>query len=168
MHVSSRFSQICSIIIFFLLMVSSKSRIFFSLLFMITISGLLFVISMSGGKVYGLAWDICKNTFLSLISFFISLVMKLRIESWRHLKRPSFREHWCIVVYINVPQQQNIFFSWMKRPSNDRSRRTIPVQFWEVLHTLKYFFLLLKLKILFFSFFFLHFFFEFLKTLLLD
>ena len=48
--------------------------------------------------------------------------------------------HWCMVVYTSVPQQQNIFFSWMKRPSDDCSRRIIPVPFWEVLHTLKYFF----------------------------
>ena len=53
--------------------------------------------------------------------------------------------HWCMVVYISVPQQQNIFFSQMKRPSDDRSIRIIPVQFWEVLHTYKYFFLKLKI-----------------------
>ena len=47
--------------------------------------------------------------------------------------------HWGVVVYIIVPQQQNIFFSWMKRPSEDSSRRIISVQFWEVLHTFKYF-----------------------------
>ena len=48
--------------------------------------------------------------------------------------------HWCMVLYMKVPQKQNIFFSWMKRPSDDSSRRIIPVQFWEVLHTYKYFF----------------------------
>ena len=53
----------------------------------------------------------------------------------------------------------------MKRPSDDSSRRMIPVQFWEVLHTFKYFFFL-KLNIL--KLFFYCFFFEFLKTLLLD
>ena len=36
-----------------------------------------------------------------------------------------------MVVYISVPQQQNIFFSWMKRPSDESLRRIIPVQFWE-------------------------------------
>ena len=62
--------------------------------------------------------------------------------------------HWCMVVYINVPQQQNIFFSWMNRPSDDSSRRIIPVQFWEDLHTFKYFFLKLKIQKPFFFFFF--------------
>ena len=83
----------------------------------------------------------------------------------------KFSIHWCIVVYISVPQQQNIFFSWMKRPSEDSSRRIIPVQFWEVLHTFKYFFLKFKIKNhFFFCVFFCDFynFFEFLKTLLLD
>ena len=47
----------------------------------------------------------------------------------------------CKASYISVPQQQNIFFSWMNRPSDDSSRRIIPVQFLEVLHTFKYFFL---------------------------
>ena len=42
-----------------------------------------------------------------------------------------------MVVHINVIQQQNIFFSWMNRPSDHRSRRIIPVQFWELLHTFK-------------------------------
>ena len=37
------------------------------------------------------------------------------------------RVHWCMVVYISVPLQQNIFFSWMKRPSDDSSRRIVPV-----------------------------------------
>ena len=63
-------------------------------------------------------------------------------------------DHWCMVVYISVPQQQNIFFSWMKRPSDDSSRKIIPVQFWEVLHTYKYFFSeIKKLKEYFFFFF---------------
>ena len=35
--------------------------------------------------------------------------------------------------HINVSQQQNIFFSRMNRPSDDSSRRIIPVQFWELL-----------------------------------
>ena len=46
-------------------------------------------------------------------------------------------EHCCLVVHINVIQQQNIFFSWMNRPSDHSSRRIIPVQFWELLHTFK-------------------------------
>ena len=66
-----------------------------------------------------------------------------------------------MVVYINVPQQQNIFYSWMKRPSDDSSRRIIPVQFWEVLHTYKYFFLKLKIWKYFFYILF-YFFFGFL------
>ena len=49
-------------------------------------------------------------------------------------------KHCCIVIQINIPQQQNIFFSWINRPSDDSSRRIIPVQIWELLHTLKYFF----------------------------
>ena len=46
--------------------------------------------------------------------------------------KASNLRHWCMVVYISVPQQQNIFFSWMKRPSDESLRRIIPVQFWEV------------------------------------
>jgi hypothetical protein len=60
-------------------------------------------------------------------------------------QEPETLQHWCMVVYINVPQQQNIFFSWMKTLSDDSSRRIIPVQFWEVLHTYKYFFMKLKI-----------------------
>ena len=58
-----------------------------------------------------------------------------------------------MVVYINVPQQQKI-----------------PVQFCEVLHTYKYFFLTLKVFNNFFDIFFFDFynFLDFLKTLLLD
>ena len=48
-----------------------------------------------------------------------------------------FPKHCCIVVHINVPQQQNIFFSRMNRPSDNSSRRIIPVQFWDLLHTWK-------------------------------
>ena len=48
--------------------------------------------------------------------------------------------HCCLVVHINVIQQQNISFSWMNRPSDQSSRRIIPVQFLEVLHTFQYFF----------------------------
>ena len=49
--------------------------------------------------------------------------------------------HCCIVVHTNVIQQQNIFFDWMNRPSDDiSSRRIIPVQIWELLHTFKQFF----------------------------
>ena len=36
--------------------------------------------------------------------------------------------HWCIVVHINFPQQQHIFFRWMNRPSDDSSRTIISVQ----------------------------------------
>ena len=49
--------------------------------------------------------------------------------------------HCCIVVHINVIKQQNIFFSQMNRPSDDSSRRKIPVRFWGLLHTFKQFFL---------------------------
>ena len=48
--------------------------------------------------------------------------------------------HCCIVVHINVIQQLNLFFNWMNRPSDDSPRRIIPVQFWELLHTWKHFF----------------------------
>ena len=49
-----------------------------------------------------------------------------------------YSRHCCIVVHINVFQQQNIFLSWMNRPSDDSSRRIIPVQFWELMHTFKH------------------------------
>ena len=80
-------------------------------------------------------------------------------------------QHCCLVVHTNVPQQQNIFFNWMNRPSDDSSRRIIPVQIWELLHTFKYFFQIKKLKTIFlFYFLFIYFLFcdfsEFLKTLL--
>ena len=52
-----------------------------------------------------------------------------------------FPLHCCIVVHINVIQHQNIFFSWMNRPSDHSSRRKIPVQFWELLYTFKQLFL---------------------------
>ena len=61
----------------------------------------------------------------------------------------------------------------MNRLSDDSSRRIIPVQFWKLLHTFKPFFLK-KTKTkqkniyIFFYFFILKFFLEFLKTLLLD
>ena len=42
--------------------------------------------------------------------------------------------------FMYVIQQQNIFFSWMKRHSDHSSRRITPVQFWELLHTFKHFF----------------------------
>ena len=45
--------------------------------------------------------------------------------------------HCCFVVHINVIQQQNIFFNLMNRPSEDSSRRIVPVQLWELLHTFK-------------------------------
>ena len=73
------------------------------------------------------------------------------------LQNDPYSSHWCMVVYINVPEQQNIFFSCMKRPSDDSSRRIFAVQFWMVLHTFKYFFLKLK----FLSFFLFLFFFGF-------
>ena len=72
---------------------------------------------------------------------------------WRKKQLSPSWMHWCMVVYISVPHQQNIFFSWMKRPSDDSSRRIIPVQFWEVLYTYKYFFL----KYFLFYFFFFYF-----------
>ena len=74
--------------------------------------------------------------------------------------------HCCLVVHINVIQKQNIFFSWMNRPSDHSSRRIIPVQFLELLHKYRYFFFWnkkFKIYIFFFTIFF-----EFLKTLLLD
>ena len=48
-----------------------------------------------------------------------------------------FLGHCYIVVHITVIQQQNIFFSWMNRISDDSSRRIICVQLWEILYTLK-------------------------------
>ena len=63
-------------------------------------------------------------------------------------------------------QQQNIFFSRMKRPSDNSSRRLIPVQIWELLHTFKYFSEIEKFKTFFFVLF-TFIFFKF-KTLLLD
>ena len=58
--------------------------------------------------------------------------------------------HCSIVVHTNVFQQQNSFLSWMNRSSDDSSRRTIPVQIWELLHTFKYFFWNLKILNYFF------------------
>ena len=55
------------------------------------------------------------------------------IRSFSNLKELYY--HCCIVVHINVLQQLNIFCSWMNKPSDDSSRRIIPVQIWELLHT---------------------------------
>ena len=46
-----------------------------------------------------------------------------------HVQSMTVR-HWCLVGHINRSQQQNIFFSRMNRPSDDSSRKLIPVQFW--------------------------------------
>ena len=62
----------------------------------------------------------------------------LVIHVWNVDKTVS-ASHCCIVVHINVIQHQNIFFSWMNRPSDHSSQRIIPVQFWELLHTFKQF-----------------------------
>ena len=61
----------------------------------------------------------------------------------------EFPNHCCLVVHINVLQQQNIFCSRMNRPSDDSSRRIIPVQIWELLHTFKYFFQIKKFETIF-------------------
>ena len=47
--------------------------------------------------------------------------------------------HCCLVVYINVIQQQNIFINWMNRPSDDSFRRIFPVQIWKLPHLFKKF-----------------------------
>ena len=57
-----------------------------------------------------------------------------------------------------------MFFSWMNRPSDNSSRRIIPVQFLDLLHTLKQFFF----NDFFLSFFFFYNFLNFKRTLLLD
>ena len=45
-------------------------------------------------------------------------------EPWCHYSLfPLYGQHCCLVVYIIVIQQQNIFFNWMNRPSDDSSRR---------------------------------------------
>ena len=56
---------------------------------------------------------------------------------------------WACLVYSRTyqcSQQQNIFFRWMNRPSDDCSRRIIFVQFWELLHTFKHFSQIINLK----------------------
>ena len=72
--------------------------------------------------------------------FLVQLIKEKKIKYDFFLKLYYIPAHCCIVVYINVIQQQTIFFSWMYRPSDDRSRRISPVQFWELLHTFEHFF----------------------------
>ena len=68
------------------------------------------------------------------------IVITLRILLTHFCRPPAPLRHCCIVVHINVPQKLNIFFNGVNRPSDDSSRRIIPVQVWELLHTFKYFF----------------------------
>ena len=104
-------------------------------------------------------WD--KFWIFFLISFFKDNLVSREIFS-------SSSRHCCIVVHINVLQHQNIFCSWMNRPLDDSSRRIIPVQIWELLHTCKYFVWIKNLNLFFSSSFCCNFdiFFEFLETLL--
>ena len=53
-------------------------------------------------------------------------------------------KHCCLVAHTNVPQQQNIFFNRMNRPSDDSSRRIIPVQIWELFEIFEIFFWIFK------------------------
>ena len=92
------------------------------------------------------SWKLPKLLIFTIFFFFLCFSLFVRSNI---LQRAGFfvalhsvhLDHWCIVVNSNVFQQQNIFFSRMNRSSEDSSRKIIPVQFWELLHRLKYFFL---------------------------
>jgi hypothetical protein len=106
-------------------------------------------------------WQLPKQNFMLKKPRYVSLIKILREKKTLFTTNVNLRvsfsvvdiikSHCCLVVHINVLQQQNIFCSWM-------NRRIIPVQILELLHTFEYFFLIKKFKIIFF---FLIFFFTF-------
>ena len=93
-------------------------------------------------------------------------------QNWFVWPLPGQFCHCCTFWQINAIQQQNIFFSWMNRPSDDSSRKIIPLRCWELVHTFKHFSEIKTAKIIIIILFFgccnFPIFFDIIKTFLLD